>query len=43
MDDITKKAIEHNLGACVRVHMKSGDDVILPVVGAGPCLPCGEL
>lgn len=42
-EDITAKAVEHNLGACVKVHMKDGTDVTLPVVGAGPCLPCSEL
>jgi hypothetical protein len=42
-EDITAKAKEKNLGACVRVTYKDGHQEMLPVVGAGPCLPCQEL
>lgn len=43
MNDIAAKANEKQIGACVKVHLKNGDDVMLDVVGAGPCLPCSEL
>lgn len=31
------------IGACIRVTYKDGSEEMLPVVGAGPCLPCQEI
>jgi hypothetical protein len=42
-EEIVKAHGEKNIGACIRVTYKNGEQVMLPVVGAGPCLPCGEM
>lgn len=42
-EEIVKAHADKNIGACIRVTYKNGEQEMLPVVGAGPCLPCGEL
>lgn len=42
-EEIVKAHAEKNIGACIRVTYKNGEQEMLPVVGAEPCLPCGEL
>lgn len=39
-EDITAKAAEHNIGACIAIYTADDKQEILDYSGSGPCLPC---